>query len=500
MRFALLFLVGCAATRPLAVVAVNDVYRIASPPESPEGGLARVASLARELSATHDVIVTLAGDFVSPALETTFVSKGRHMTEALDAVEGTTEDAVHMVATLGNHEYDLKPPDFCAAFKGNRFTTVAADSALFPPCLETPFPRWVSRELGGQRVCITGTLGKLTPGMGAPALEPDALLSSRPEGCDLVLVLTHQDMADDVALSRSLRAIPGLPRTVILGGHEHSGLVDVSAEPWVLKAPSDARRAFVLEFSDGAVRLSDVVLSGAVPPEAPDVVAVGKAWRDKALAARNIDPAIWSQVLWPALPVAIEGEETALRGRETTLGNLVADALRQLEGAEHAAVVNTGSLRLGRDIPAGADLTVGHLLETDLFEAEIVAVAGVTAAELLAIGKDSLIGWPGQGRFPALSANLTLDAAGIRGAGAAVTLLTTSYMCTNPKGAAENPALHAVCKARPDSVRRVGVLRELVQRCLSTEACREAVGRDLTTRRIDLRAPSPTSPASAPQP
>jgi len=61
--------------RPLAVIAVNDVYRVASPQETPEGGLARIASLARDWARTHDVLVTMAGDFVSPALQTTFGSE-----------------------------------------------------------------------------------------------------------------------------------------------------------------------------------------------------------------------------------------------------------------------------------------------------------------------------------------------------------------------------------------------------------------------------------------
>ncbi|MBT9554687.1 MAG: 5'-nucleotidase C-terminal domain-containing protein [Myxococcales bacterium] len=484
-------------TRPLAIIAVNDVYRVASPSETPEGGLARVATLARDWARTHDVLVTMAGDFVSPALETTFGSGGRHMIEALDALEGPPDDAVHVVVTLGNHEYDIKPPDFCAAFDGRRgergFEVVAKDTALFPPCLKGPIPAWTTHELGGRTVCLTGSLGAIVPELNpqASVLAPEALVEGRPDGCDLQILLTHQNMPDDLRLAAALRALPGQPETLILGGHEHTGLSATHAAPWVLKAPSDARRAYVLDYAAGPPRLLDVALTGETPPEAPDVRAIGDRWRAQVLEKRGIDPALWGRVLWPTLPVMIEGEETALRERETTLANLFADSARlQAKAGERpvVTVINTGSLRLGRDIPAGKDLTAGHLLETDLFEAAVVRVPDVTPAELTAIATASFREWPGSGRFPGVSSNLSIRWSGTGDAVVTATgnvdLLTTDFMCSNPKGALENPALRAACEARKGRIETIGTLRGLVQSCLEQTVCRDALAKVISSARI----------------
>jgi 2',3'-cyclic-nucleotide 2'-phosphodiesterase (5'-nucleotidase family) len=482
---------GAVAGRRLAVIALNDVYRVAASPENPEGGLARVATLARDLDRQgHDVIVTLAGDFVSPSLETTLGSAGRHMIDALNAIEGEPGGAIRVVATLGNHEFDLKTKDYCATMSAARFTIVAADTALLPDCPGLELKAWTTADVGGRHVCITGSLGTIAAEVreGATPTDLPALMKSTPAGCDTRLVLTHQNMPDDVALAGALQDSRG-PFTAILGGHEHMGLADVARSPWVLKAPSDARRVFVLVWGalDEPIRL-DVALLGETPTEAPDVVAIGQWWRADRLKAKGIDPALWDRPLWRPLPVVIEGEEAALRERETTLANLVADASVAARPGS-VAIVNVGSLRLGRNIPGGATLTVGHLVETDLFNAQLVAVPDVTAAELTQVVTATFGEWPGSGRFPAVSSNLQVtwkpgsDAVVTRdGPGETVVLITSEYMCQ--KSGSENAPLRALCDARGARVQAVGTIRELVQGCLEDDACRSSVGLSIGRRRL----------------
>lgn len=486
--------------RRLAIVAINDVYRVTASAESPEGGLARVATLARDLERHgYDVVVTLAGDFVSPSLETTLGSGGMHMIEALNAVEGEPGGSIRVVVSLGNHEFDLKPKDFCPAFAAARFTIVMADQAMLPACEPAlTLPVWTDFAAGGRQVCATGSLGMLAPEVKSGAAPTDlaTLASTAPAACDTRVVLTHQNMADDLRLSDALSASSKgkAPFTVILGGHEHTGLARVTVSPWVLKAPSDARRAFVLTWDRGdEPQRLDVALIGDTPGEAPDVRAIGERWHAERLAARGLDQSLWSEAIWKALPVELEGEETALRERETTLANLVADAAAaSAPGA--VAIVNVGSLRLGRDIPAGSALTVGHLVETDLFNAPLVSIADVSPEDLAAIVQDGFAEWPGSGRFPAISSNLSVQwTAGTRATATLahpaqkVVLITSEYMCL--KSEVENPAVARLCRARASAVKTLGTVREVTERCVRDDACRAGLNTTIGQRRLTITPP-----------
>src|SRR5262245_47706371 len=85
---ALVLLVGCARTSceeraPLRAqfLVVNDVYQL-EPDAQGRGGLARVATLVRELRRrTPQTVFVLAGDTISPSLLSTLL-KGRQMVEA----------------------------------------------------------------------------------------------------------------------------------------------------------------------------------------------------------------------------------------------------------------------------------------------------------------------------------------------------------------------------------------------------------------------------------
>jgi 5'-nucleotidase len=86
------------ARAALTFLQINDVY--ATTPVDGAGGLARVATIKRRLSAGgRPVIMALAGDFLSPSVASS-VFKGEQMVAALNA-------AGLDFATFGNHEFDF---------------------------------------------------------------------------------------------------------------------------------------------------------------------------------------------------------------------------------------------------------------------------------------------------------------------------------------------------------------------------------------------------------
>jgi 2',3'-cyclic-nucleotide 2'-phosphodiesterase (5'-nucleotidase family) len=86
------------AGAPLTILQLNDVY--STVPADGSGGLARVATLKRQLvDAGRTPLLLLAGDFLSSSVASA-VFQGEQMIAALNAA------GVDM-ATLGNHEFDF---------------------------------------------------------------------------------------------------------------------------------------------------------------------------------------------------------------------------------------------------------------------------------------------------------------------------------------------------------------------------------------------------------
>ena len=83
---------------PITILQINDVY--STVPVDGVGGLARVATIKKQLAAAgaHPLLM-LGGDFLSSSVAST-VFKGAQMIAALNA-------AGLDVATLGNHEFDF---------------------------------------------------------------------------------------------------------------------------------------------------------------------------------------------------------------------------------------------------------------------------------------------------------------------------------------------------------------------------------------------------------
>jgi 5'-nucleotidase len=86
---------GSREAAQLTLLHLADVYQIAPVNGGSAGGLARVATLKKELEAEgRSVLVTLGGDFLSPSVASS-IFKGRQMTESLHQM-GLD------LATLGN--------------------------------------------------------------------------------------------------------------------------------------------------------------------------------------------------------------------------------------------------------------------------------------------------------------------------------------------------------------------------------------------------------------
>lgn len=367
---------ACAPTAPVAdravaapapeapsfiVLQMNDVYEITPIEGGQAGGLARVAGLRQRLLAeTPNVLTVLAGDYLSPsALGTARVDgerlAGKQMVAVLNAL-GLD------VAALGNHEFDLSEEGLRARLTEAAFAHVsanveAASGPAFPnvvPDLVWPVPVAPGDTL---RVGITSVVLPSNPKPFVRYLDADSALAAEVARldveADVVIGLTHQAFADDVAAAATL---PGLD--LVLGGHEHENIRAYRGPRLtpVLKADANARTVFVhrvsVDRATGRVTVdSELVPITPATPEDPEVAAVVAAWVETAsvgFRAEGFDP----ERVAATTTEALDGREGTVRTRPARLGELIAEGFRRAAGTE-AALFNGGSVRVDDVLPAG---------------------------------------------------------------------------------------------------------------------------------------------------
>jgi len=337
-------------TARLTILQLNDLYEITPVEKGKKGGLARVATLrdrvARE--SPHTLLV-LAGDFLSPSTMSSMF-QGAQMVATLNA-------AGLDLATFGNHEFDFGAEVTRQRMRESRFTWVSTN--VLDPATGLPFggaAPFVLREYDGIRVAFIGLLTPETRTLskgaaGLTFLDPiqaakDVIPRARRARADVIVALTHQDMAEDKQLAAAVPEI-GL----ILGGHEHVPLDAKVGRTLILKTGSDAvalgRIDVTVTAGPGGRRVEAkwelIPVTDEIPGK-PEVEAVVKGYEGRMAA--ELDVVVGST----AVPLDTRNE--TVRAQESAVGNLIADLMRAALQAD-VALVNGGGIRGNTVIPAG---------------------------------------------------------------------------------------------------------------------------------------------------
>jgi 5'-nucleotidase len=347
----------------LRIVAINDVYLLDNLPR-----LASLVARAASHAPADRLLVTLAGDFLSPS-----------MLSSLDGGAGMVDCLNHLGVThlgLGNHEDDLEPPVLATRLRELEGRCLAANIALpliaLPTCdvVTVTAPSGASVRVGLTAVCtLDPALYSEAPFGGAPTRPPREALASETRrllgelGCDLVVPLTHLSLAEDLALARE--TTPRYP--VILGGHDHQVAIERVGATTVVKAGTDAFRAAVIDLAwptEGG------------PPEVhialEDVAAFEEEPAMRARVDRHMQRvADLEKATLYVIPPGTELSSVGTRAHPTTLATFFCSRLRDLFGAD-LALLNGGGIR-GRRVYRES-LTYGALKAEVPFENEVVCV------------------------------------------------------------------------------------------------------------------------------
>jgi 2',3'-cyclic-nucleotide 2'-phosphodiesterase (5'-nucleotidase family) len=384
----------------LTILTVNDVYEIA--PVQGRGGLAELMTLlkAERATATHH-LTTINGDFLSPSLMSALL-KGAQMVDLFNTL-GVD------VVVFGNHEFDFGPELTQQRMSESTFVwlgtnVLGPDGTPFGGALAT-----LTRQVGPLTVGLFGLLTPETarlssPGPGvtfAPVIPAakTAVETLRKAGADVIIALTHLTIAEDRELAHQ---VPGIH--LILGGHDHDPITWYEGSTLVHKSGYDAHYL-------GRI---DVVMEKTTTAQGPRVTVV-PSWR--MIANQGVTPApevaakvaeytakLDSELAQPLgqSQTALDSQRGEVRTRETTMGNLVADALREALHAD-AALVNGGGIRGDRLYEAGTTLTRRDILR-ELPFGNIGVLLKVSGSDLLAALEHGVSQVEAKaGRFPQVS-------------------------------------------------------------------------------------------------
>jgi 2',3'-cyclic-nucleotide 2'-phosphodiesterase (5'-nucleotidase family) len=432
---------GAGAAAPAheaVIIAVNDVYRIEGVDNGWRGGIARLRALRESLERTHpDLLLLHAGDLLSPSLlsRTYYGEQMVDTLNMLDGVRGGTDG--RMLVAFGNHEFDksdCKSPGILRQrVMESEFTWLASNidfsachgaGAMLPPNEHLAQSKLI--EVGGVRVGLFALLLPFSASESRrqPEIRPYLEVSHemtkrlRQQGAQVVIALTHLPIKDDLALVNPAgKDNPDL----VIGGHDHIRMAEPKPDPRVLKADADAVTATVVTITldDGgnpvfAYRWE--TLDQRVAPD-PAVLTTVQYWQQRhareLCAGRGRTDDCLDEIVGLA-KTPIEAEEEKNRSQETGIGDWLADRMLDARSDADAAILNSGTLRLNYDLPAGSTIRQRQVEELFGYPVPLLVVqvpgAVLWRAVQNGLSKSGEGGWPHLGGVAvALREDRTLD-------------------------------------------------------------------------------------------
>jgi 5'-nucleotidase len=351
------------------------------------------------------VLVLHAGDALYPSVMSKYLD-AKPMLEVLNLLDGdAAKFDPNFVIIFGNHEFDKSDPSILLArLKESQFAWVSTNSEYCDPECRSGHnfpgvPDVLVSEVAGVKV---GFLGLMYPFQNKYARTTDVIEAARDavtalrekEGVCIVIAITHEDMPDDVKL---LQQVPGI--NLIIGGHDHLFMQQRVGSTWVAKADADAKSVIVWDVNvppSGPVQTTPlrVVLDATVAKD-PTVDAAVQKWMGALSEKLGGNDTIGQT------ENLLEGVEPAVRGRETALGNLLADVARNQMQTD-VAVINGGSIRINDNIPPGP--ITKYDMEGVFYYTNTLVATTVTGQQLLDMLRNSVSrADSGDGRFLQIS-------------------------------------------------------------------------------------------------
>lgn len=392
------------ATAPMAeevkltLLGVGDVYNFAE--EDGRGGFARLNAVARaERAANPNTLYLFDGDMLSPSIMSGF-DKGQNTIDFTNLVPFD-------LAVPGNHEFDFGPDNFIEKLKASKYPWAAINITNGDGSPVEGLGGVTVKEVAGLKVALIPVAQDTSPEVSStgsltflPTVDTaiDAAKKARDDGADIVVGVVQTDMENDRALIKSHAF------DVILSGDDHSyataydgvtAYVETSIDAQLL-SPVDLYVTVEEKDGEREVRWYPNFRFIDTATVAPDPES--QALADKLSA--ELDATLSVEI--GTTETALDSRRNVVRAEESTMGNLIADAMRAATGAD-VAIMNGGGIRADRTYDAGTRLIRRDIL-TELPFGNVTVLTELPGSQILAALENGVSQVEkGAGRFPQVS-------------------------------------------------------------------------------------------------
>lgn len=385
----------------LTFLHFNDIYEINS-----TAGLGGAASLMTALkqarAESKNSITIVSGDFLSPSIVSEF-TKGSHMVALFNAMHVD-------LATLGNHEFDFGLPVLKERMREASF--VWLNNNILDEN-QKPFEGTTStliKEIDGVKVGFAGLLTPRTRELSQNVkslrfIDPltaaqNSVKTLKDQGAEVIVLVTHLEMSQDRRIAQNVKGVD-----LILGGHDHTPMTYYGNNVLIQKSGSDGRFLGIVNLDvrfskdQNNQQIKRIIPSWCVrsifelKPD-PEIAAKVASYTDKLNKELDVEVAKTAYEL--------DSRYTLVRAKESTMGELLADALKEQTKAD-AALINGGAVRGDRHYLAGSKLTRKDLHKEFPFN-NVVVVIELKGSDLLKALEHGFASLPQpDGRFPQVS-------------------------------------------------------------------------------------------------
>ncbi|MEO6301449.1 MAG: bifunctional UDP-sugar hydrolase/5'-nucleotidase [Paracoccaceae bacterium] len=387
-----------AETIKLTLLGVGDVYNFAG--DGKQGGFARMNAVAKaEKAANPNTLYLFDGDMLSPSLLSGF-DKGQNTIDLTNLVPFD-------LAVPGNHEFDFGPANFAEKLAASKYPWAAVNITNNDGSAIAGLGGVLVKEVAGLKIALIPIAQDTTPEVAStgdlvflPTVETGiaAAKDARDAGADLVIGVVQTDIYNDLKLVHS-KAFD-----VILSGDDHIYSTYYDGITAYVETSVDARYLAPVDLTidvtekDGKKTIKWVpsfrfIDTTGVTPD-PETQAKVEGYQ------KQLDETL--NVVIGTSGTAMDSRRNVVRGEESTMGNLIADAMRAATGAD-VAIMNGGGIRADRTYDAGTKLTRRDIL-TELPFGNVDMLTEIPGSQLLAALENGVSQVEkGAGRFPQIS-------------------------------------------------------------------------------------------------
>lgn len=336
-----------AEPREITIVHFNDAYTLEAVKRGKQGGIDRVATVLDRYKAPPPFIV-FGGDAFGSGSKSMFMM-GKQM------VAGFNQLGVN-VAVVGNHEFDFGYSNAEQRIADSKFSWLAAnlfkrDGKAIPKVGSYDVYTWHGVKIGvvglvDNWVSLTSAREDLSYKDFIPVAK-EALAEFKKQKVDVAIALTHMDLENDRKLAKEVKGFD-----LILGGHDHHPIEEKINGAMVWKSGSDFENLGIFRIkllSSGEkqilARLQSINDKIEPQPAMKDFVASQLKEFNQKLNEMG------KQVLATTM-VELSAKRADVRTKESALGDLIADSLRDHHKAD-VALMNGGGIRSDFVYPKG---------------------------------------------------------------------------------------------------------------------------------------------------